>query len=252
MSDIDTLIADMRAGREGVTPAGWVYEFHGFGDVWFRWFTFNNPDGTAKPPTKHHGAEIRNIKTFYHFAPGNIARLLDEIKALRTQLATALDRETATTARYDALIAKLEAENARLSAGPTEDELDTAHSEGYEEGYSEGQSDAKSAHADLWSMLLGHLKKHDCEPASDDGNGHNAHQVMDAVFEREANIRADGKRLAEAENARLRAALRGFMDRQPVLDVLADGDDFPDAYVISVGCTLGDFRRAREALKESK
>lgn len=104
-------------------------------------------------------------------------------------------------------IERLRAENVRLKAGPTEDELDTARSEGYEEGYSEGQGDAKSAHADLWSMLLGYLKKHDCEPASDDGNGHNAHQVMDAVFEREANIRADSNRLAEAENARLRDTL---------------------------------------------
>ncbi len=54
-------------------------------------------------------------------------------------------------------------------------------------------------------------------------------------------------RLVE-ENVRARAALRGFMDRQPVLDVLADGGDFPDTYVISVGCTLGDYRRARKEL----
>ena len=35
-----------------------------------------------------------------------IARLLDEIERLRAQLKTVLDRETATTARFDARIAE--------------------------------------------------------------------------------------------------------------------------------------------------
>ena len=81
------------------------------------------------------------------------------------------------------------------SSIPTEDELDNAESEGYEQGYADGQNDCQGAYADLWSMLLSHIKKHDCEPASDDGYSHNAGQMMDAVFEREANLRNETERL---------------------------------------------------------
>lgn len=184
------------------------------------------------------------------FTPEEMAKLTaHEMAALADQGMVLTDEQAEIVRRArepDVRIADMEAEIARLKAGPTEDELDTARSEGYEEGYSEGQGDAKGAHADLWSMLLSHLKKHDCEPVSDDGQGHNAYQVMDAVFEREANIRADGKRLAEEENARLRAALQPF----------ADVADMPEYKLIPVNddlwvCALrlSAYRRAREQLK---
>lgn len=55
----------------------------------------------------------------------------------------------------------------------------------------------------------------------------------------------------DARVERLQTALQGFTHRQRELGRLAEGD-LPDSYVVSVGCTLGDYRRAQEAQKEVK
>ena len=78
--------------------------------------------------------------------------------------------------------------------------------EARDEGYREGRSDASGAQADLWTMLLSYLEKHGNEPASDDGEGHTAYQMMDALHEHEAELKARIDAL-EAENARMREAL---------------------------------------------
>lgn len=94
-----------------------------------------------------------------------------------------------------------EAEIERLKA-----DLDNARSEGYEEGYSEGQGDCEAALQDFWRSMLNHLKKHDCEPACDDGYSHNASQMMDAVFEREGNL--------QRHIERLKSELKTVLDRE--------------------------------------
>jgi flagellar biosynthesis/type III secretory pathway protein FliH len=83
-------------------------------------------------------------------------------------------------------------------AEAAEQMLEDACNEAWQEGHSEGMTEAQGAHADLWSMLLSHLEKHGIVPASDVGEGHSAYQMMDAIHEREAEIKARVKVLEEA------------------------------------------------------
>lgn len=78
--------------------------------------------------------------------------------------------------------------------------MDALRHEGYEEGMRDGQAEATGAQADFWTMALRYFKEHGAEPASDDGEGHNAYQMMDALFEHVRNIRAEkDARIAELE-----------------------------------------------------
>ena len=64
----------------------------------------------------------------------------------------------------------------------------------------DGQAEATGAQADFWTMALRYFKEHGEDPASDDGEGHNAYQMMDALFEHVRNIRAEkDARIAELE-----------------------------------------------------
>lgn len=54
-------------------PAGWMYEFHEFGDVWKRHAILNRPNGGANPPTKHYGSEVRNVRPLYTSQSGEAA-----------------------------------------------------------------------------------------------------------------------------------------------------------------------------------
>jgi septal ring factor EnvC (AmiA/AmiB activator) len=84
--------------------------------------------------------------------------------------------------------------------------MDALRHEGYEEGMRDGQAEATGAQADFWTMALRYFKEHGAEPASDDGEGHNAYQMMDALFEHVRNIRAEkDARIAELEAALAKA-----------------------------------------------
>jgi hypothetical protein len=88
---------------------------------------------------------------------------------------------------------------------------DQAYADAYEDGVQEGRSEAAGAHADLWSMLLRHFHKYGVEPASDDGDGHSAYQMMDALHEHEREVdmahKAEVERLTkERDEARADAS----------------------------------------------
>jgi hypothetical protein len=145
----------------------------------------------------------------------------DALAAKDAALKTVLGRESATQARHDAAMAAKDAEIERLTnkcALLEESEQDA--SEARDEGYREGQADATGAFSEFWGMMLRHLSKCGIEPASDDGEGHNAYQMMDAIYEREAEIKATAEahrdeaiakvaRLREENAALLRANARG-------------------------------------------
>ncbi len=99
-------------------------------------------------------------------------------------------RQTIADELAQAMKHKRERDAALARAEAAEQMLEDACNEAWQEGHSEGMSEAQGAHADLWSMLLSHLEKHGIEPASDDGEGHSAYQMMDAIHEREAEIKA--------------------------------------------------------------
>jgi hypothetical protein len=165
----------------------------------------------------------------YREAAGTIERLTrerDEARATVERLTGAFDTNSRLLALNADFIQRAEAAEARIAK--LEQERDEARAEcasdeAREEGYREGQSDAGGAQADLWSMLIRHLHQRGVEPASDDGEGHTAYQMMDALHECEHQFRrAVEKRYAdlaasritalEAENARLREALEYYAD----------------------------------------
>lgn len=198
MSDINALIAEMRAGLDGVTPGFplWIWLL---GDRTV--YTRDPSDGCRISAVVRADCIGQNNGALAHIArcsPGNIARLLDHIEALRIQLKETLHRETATTARYDARIAELE---AKLKA------VDFV---------------AKRAFSELTK----------------------ATSTIGAL---------------DAENARLREALRPFSVMAGPL-FMANYNDNDVLFDPNLTCesgtkprlTFGDFRRAREALKESK
>lgn len=91
MSDIDTLIAKMRAGLEGVTPGPWHYFPHehsnyaGPGTDAF----MSNEEDVQVIDCNWASATEEGDRTYKHIArcsPDNIAALLDEIEKLRAQM----------------------------------------------------------------------------------------------------------------------------------------------------------------------
>ncbi len=95
--------------------------------------------------------------------------------------------------------------------------MDALRHEGYEEGMRDGQAEATGAQADFWTMALRYFKEHGAEPASDDGEGHNAYQMMDALFEHVRNIRAEkDARIAELE-------AEGDITTADMLEIVASG-----------------------------
>jgi hypothetical protein len=87
-------------------------------------------------------------------------------------------------------------------------------------------------------MMLRYFDKHGIEPASDDGEGYSAHQMMDALHEHESEVDA----AHQAEIARLRHALAEIA-RQKLIDEMDDPTvgDFEEGYEACVS-------RARAAL----
>lgn len=67
--DIQVALSAIRAYAASQGDAGavvaWAYEHHEFDDVWARHVILNNPDGSANPPTKHHGSAVRNVRPLY-------------------------------------------------------------------------------------------------------------------------------------------------------------------------------------------
>jgi hypothetical protein len=102
---------------------------------------------------------------------------------------------------------------AAIAAALAEDSEDAeqSHQEGYDEGYREGQSDAAGAQSDFWRMMLRYFDKHGIEPASDDGEGYSAHQMMDALHEHESEVDA----AHQAEIERLHSALTDLVSWVP-------------------------------------
>lgn len=108
---------------------------------------------------------------------------------------------------YAEIAKEAAAEITRLRATiPTEDALDNATSEGYEQGYADGKSEADGAHAELWSRLRGHIEKHGIEIPSENADGsHTANDMMEAVFEREGNLRREIESLRKERDEALEA-----------------------------------------------
>jgi hypothetical protein len=129
---------------------------------------------------------------------------------------------------------------AAIAAALAEDSEDAeqSHQEGYDEGYREGQSDAAGAQSDFWRMMLRYFDKHGIEPASDDGEGYSAHQMMDALHEHESEVDAahqaeiarriierDAAIYALGEWARKAGALEALLDVDRLTDIITDSID---------------------------
>jgi flagellar biosynthesis/type III secretory pathway protein FliH len=104
-----------------------------------------------------------------------------------------------------------ERDEALAEAALSEKSYEEAYGEAYDEGLQEGLSGAASAASDLWSMLLRHFHKYGVEPASDDGEGHSAYQMMDALHEHEREVdmahKAEVERLTRERDEARAAAL---------------------------------------------
>jgi hypothetical protein len=133
----------------------------------------------------------------YHFArchPATIRSLATEVKESRE----AMHGLSVTTDTITDLANQVLESRKRIAEFDTQ--RDALRHEGYEEGMRDGQAEATGAQADFWTMALRYFKEHGAEPASDDGEGHNAYQMMDALFEHVRNIRAEkDARIAELE-----------------------------------------------------
>jgi len=110
-----------------------------------------------------------------------------------------------------------ERDEALAEVALSEKSYEEAYGEAYDEGLQEGLSGAASAASDLWSMLLRHFHKYGVEPASDDGEGYSAYQMMDALHEHEHEIRA----AAEARITKLEETLKDIARQK----LIAEMDD---------------------------
>jgi len=133
----------------------------------------------------------------YHRAAMTVEALVRERDEARAACAMNNDTHSRISADYAQTIRALEARIARLTrerdealaeVALSEKSYEEAYGEAYDEGLQEGRAGAASAASDLWSMLLRHFHKYSVEPASDDGEGHSAYQMMDALHEHEREV----------------------------------------------------------------
>jgi hypothetical protein len=127
---------------------------------------------------------------------------------------------------------------SRAALAEHEADKEQSHQEGYDEGYREGQSDAVGAQSDFWRMMLRYFDKHGIEPASDDGEGYSAHQMMDALHEHESEVDAahqaeiarriierDAAIYALGEWARKAGTLEAVLDVDRLTEIITDSID---------------------------
>jgi hypothetical protein len=144
-----------------------------------------------------------------------------------------------------------ERDEALAEAALSEKSYEEAYGEAYDEGLQEGLSGAASAASDLWSMLLRHFHKYGVEPASDDGEGHSAYQMMDALHEHEREVdmahKAEVERLTrERDEARADAlSLNGQ------LQIAGRRFEHADAAVMAAETRIAELTRERDEARST-
>lgn len=158
----------------------------------------------AEPLEARYAANRREVEA--ERAP-TLAAEVEELRAENDQLAGYLTDAQSEVSTLKARVEELEAEAE-----------DT-----YRNAYDEGQAEAKGAQQDLWRGMLKWFSDCKIDVASDDGDGHTAQQMMDAVHEAFGDLDRTVSRL-ESENAALKAE-RGEL--VAALESIRDMEDRP-------------------------
>jgi len=168
--------------------------------------------------------------------PDTLRSLSEEVIASRE----AMKGLSVTTEEIRALALGDLQKQARIAE--IETTTDEIRQEGYDEGLRDGRTEATGAHADFWTMALSYLKGYGVVPASDDGEGHNAYQMMDAISEHVHNVEQE----KDARIAELEAALRSVLPHPELSDqtLLGYGD-----FALETVANAETVRHARTALR---
>lgn len=112
MTDIEQLLAEIEAGLEGVTPGPWgeVHERNPVQDNFAHSIYGEGFKGLLIARCNQNGSHDADTHHIARLSPDNMQRILDHIRQIKRDLKTVLEREAATTARYDARIEAIERE----------------------------------------------------------------------------------------------------------------------------------------------